>query len=158
MFYSLRVFLLVLRNFRLIAWHVELRRTFATHDGEALFRRALELSVVDLSILIFRFDIQHILHVELEEVSSARSNHARSFVNLETSASSVAHNEVVNVVICIGIASLQCKNWRIRWCIQLYNSLHGQWTVDEVWRLIVHIFHVNNHSLIVSVWKANRNL
>lgn len=54
-------------------------------------------------------------------------------------------------MIGIGITSLQREHRRIWRCIQLYNSLHRQWSIDEIWRFIVYIFHMNNDSLIIGI-------
>ena len=62
----------------------------------------------------------------------------------------------MDVVVCVGIASLEREDGRVWRCIELDNGLHGQWPVDEVRRLVIDILHLNNHALIVRVWQ-NRN-
>jgi len=57
----------------------------------------------------------------------------------------------VNVVIRIGIASLEREDGRVGWSVELDDSLHGQWPVDEIRRFIVDIFHLNDHTLVVGI-------
>lgn len=157
MSHSLRVLLLVFRNFRLVARHVELRRTFAADNREPFFGRALEFPIVNLAVLIFRLHIQHILHVELEQVSSARSDHAGSLVDFKAPTSSVTHDEVVDVVVSVGVAGLQSENRGVWWCIQLHDRLHRQGAVDEVGRFVVDIWEtneavINNDFFVIAVY------
>jgi hypothetical protein len=149
--FLLGVFFLVLGNLSLIARHVELRRPFSAHNRQSLLRRALETPIIHLAVLILSLHVQHILHIQLEQICAARPHHTRSFVHLKTPASSVANNEVVDVVIGVWIASLQCENWCVWRSVQLDHGLHGQGSVDEVGWLIVHIFHMDYDPLIVSV-------
>lgn len=64
---------------------------------------------------------------------------------------SISDEEVVDVVVRVGIASLQGEDGRVWRCIELDDGLHGQWPVDEVRRLVIDILHLNNHALIVRV-------
>lgn len=57
----------------------------------------------------------------------------------------------MDVMVGVGIASLQGKDGRIRWGIELDDGLHGQRPVDEVRRLVVDILDLDNHALIVRV-------
>ena len=64
---------------------------------------------------------------------------------------SISDEEVVDVVVRVGIASLEGEDGRVWRCIELDDGLHGQWPVDEVRRLVIDILHLNNHALIVRV-------
>jgi hypothetical protein len=57
----------------------------------------------------------------------------------------------VDVVIRIGIASLEREDGRVWRSVELDDSLHGQWPVDEIRRLIIDIFHLNDHTLVVGI-------
>lgn len=57
----------------------------------------------------------------------------------------------MDVMVRVGIASLQGEDGRVWRCIELDDGLHGQWPVDEVRRLVIDILHLNNHALIVRV-------
>lgn len=63
----------------------------------------------------------------------------------------VPHNEIVDVVVSVRVSRLQGKNGRVRGCIQLHHSLHGQRAVDEIRRFIIDIPHVNNYALVVGI-------
>ena len=64
---------------------------------------------------------------------------------------SVANEKVVNVVVRVWITSLERKDGRVGWCIELDNGLHGQWPVDEIRWFVVNIFHLNDYALVVGI-------
>jgi hypothetical protein len=68
-----------------------------------------------------------------------------------TTLTSIPDKEVMEVMIGIWIFGLKCKHSSVRRCVKLDNCLHGQRTIDEVRWLIVHIFHLDNYALVVSV-------
>lgn len=57
----------------------------------------------------------------------------------------------MDVVVCVGVSGLQRENGCVRGSIQLNDSLHWQWPIDEIRRLVVHILHMNDHALIVRI-------
>jgi len=111
--YLLRVFLLVLRNFSIIVRHIELRRSFAPDNAQSFFGGLLEFLVLQLSILILRLHVQHILHVQLEWVHSARAHNARPFIELESAPSSITDDKIVNVMVCIRVSCLKGDNEKL---------------------------------------------
>lgn len=72
-------------------------------------------------------------------------------VNISPSTSTVTDNEVMNIMVCVRVSCLKRKNWCIWWGIQLNNGLHRQWTIDEIWWLVVNVLHMDDDALIVGV-------
>lgn len=64
---------------------------------------------------------------------------------------SIADEKIVDVVVRVGVTSLQREDGRVLRCIKLDDGLHGQRPVNEVRRLIIDILHLHNHALIVRV-------
>lgn len=79
----LRVLLLVFWNFSLVTGHVELRRSLATNDGESLLGGGLEASVVQAAILVLRFDVQHVLHVQKEAIIASGAYNTGALVHFK---------------------------------------------------------------------------
>ena len=147
---DVRILLLALGYLGLVAGHVELRRTLAAHNGQPLFRGGLESSSLS-PILILCLDVENVLHVELEGLGAASADDARSLVHLEAATSSVANEEVVDVVVSVGILGLEREHPCIWGSVELDHSLHRQRPVDEVGRLIVDVFDADDHSLVVRI-------
>lgn len=101
--------------------------------------------------LIFCSNVEDILHVKLEGVGSPGADDSGSFVDLEAAAGSVSDDEVVDVVVGVGVSGLEGEHGRVGRRVQLHHRLHGQRPVDEVRRLIVHVLHVNDDALVVRV-------
>ena len=57
----------------------------------------------------------------------------------------------MNVVVRIGIASLQGEDGRVGRSVELDDGLHGQRPIDEIRRLVVDILDLDNHALIVRI-------
>ena len=58
----------------------------------------------------------------------------------------------MKVVISVGILGLESEDRGVGGSVELDHGLHGQRSVDEVGRLIIDILHLDDHSLIVSVY------
>ena len=54
-----------------------------------------------------------------------------------------------------GSLALQSEDWRVWSRVELDHGLHGQRTVDKVWRLVVHVLDMDDHSLVVRICKIN---
>lgn len=57
----------------------------------------------------------------------------------------------MDIVIGVWVPGLKGEHGGIRGSIELYHSLHGQGTVDEVRRFIIDIADVDNDPLIVGI-------
>lgn len=147
----LRVFLLILGNLRLVTGHVELGSPFATDDRQSFFRCALVTAIIYTTVLIFRLHVQHIFHIQLEQIGSASANDSGSFVHFESSSGSIPYDEIMDFVIGVRVPSLQRENRRIGRSVELNNGLHRQRPIDKVRRFIVDILDVDNYTLVVSI-------
>lgn len=65
----------------------------------------------------------------------------------------IPDDEVMYTVIGVRVSRLKGENRSVWRGVQLDHSLHGERTIDEIRRLVVHVFNVYNHSLIVRVCK-----
>lgn len=68
----------------------------------------------------------------------------------------ITDDEVVNIVVGVGITRLQREHRRVGRRVQLHHRLHRQRPVDEVGRLVVHVLHVYDHPLVVRVCKRTQ--
>ena len=57
----------------------------------------------------------------------------------------------MDVVVGVWVTGLQREDGGVGRRVELHHRLHGQRPVDEVWRLVVHVLHVDDHSLVVCV-------
>ena len=64
---------------------------------------------------------------------------------------SITDDEVVNVVVRVGVPRLQGEHWGVWRGVELDDGLHWQRPVDEERRLVVHILHMNDDALVVSI-------
>ena len=59
----------------------------------------------------------------------------------------------MQVVIRVGVLGLEREDPGVGWRVKLDDGLHGQRPVDEVGRLIIHVFHLHDDTLVVGVCK-----
>lgn len=71
---------------------------------------------------------------------------------------SIPHDKIMNVMIRVGISRLQSEHMCVWRGVELNNSLHWQWSVDEVRWLVVHVLNVYDYPLIVGVCKNDSTL
>ena len=64
---------------------------------------------------------------------------------------SVPDQEVVEVVIGVGVLGLHGEHGGVGRSVQLHHGLHGQRSVDEIGRLVVDVFHFDDDALVVSI-------
>ena len=57
----------------------------------------------------------------------------------------------MDVVVGVGIASLEREDGRVGWRVELDDGLHRQRPINEVRRFVVDILHLNNNALIVGI-------
>lgn len=62
----------------------------------------------------------------------------------------------MNVVVRVRISGLEGKDGRVGRSVELDDGLHRKRPVDEVRRLVVDIFHLDDDSLIVRICHNNR--
>ena len=82
---------------------------------------------------------------------SPRPHDSGTLVNLEPAAGAVSDEEVVEVVVGVGVLGLQREDARVGRRVELDDGLHGQRTVDEVGRLVVHVLDADDDALVVRV-------
>ena len=70
---------------------------------------------------------------------------------IEKILTSVPDQEVVEVVVGVGVLGLQGEYGGVGRSVQLHHGLHGQRSVDEVRRLVVDVFHFDDHTLVVRI-------
>ena len=70
---------------------------------------------------------------------------------IEKILTSVPDQEVVEVVGGVGVLGLQGEHGGVGRSVQLHHGLHGQRSVDEVRRLVVDVFHFDDHTLVVRI-------
>ena len=70
---------------------------------------------------------------------------------IEKILTSVPDQEVVEVVVGVGVLGLQGEHGGVGRSVQLHHGLHGQRSVDEVRRLVVDVFHFDDHTLVVRI-------
>ena len=64
---------------------------------------------------------------------------------------SVPDEEVVKVVVSVGVLGLEGEHGGVGRRVKLHHSLHGQRTVDEVGRLVIDVLHLDDDPLVVSI-------
>lgn len=67
------------------------------------------------------------------------------------SAGTVTHDEIVDVVIGVGVARLQSEHRGVGRRVQLDHGLHGKRTIDEVGRLVVDVLDVDDDALVIGI-------
>ena len=82
---------------------------------------------------------------------SPRPHDSGTLVNLEPAPGAVSDEEVVEVVVGVGVLGLQREDARVGRRVELDDGLHGQRTVDEVGRLVVHVLDADDDALVVRV-------
>lgn len=64
---------------------------------------------------------------------------------------SISYDEIMDVMVSVRVSGLQSEHRSVWRSVELYHSLHWQWSIDETRRFVVDVFDMNDDPLVVSV-------
>jgi len=125
------ILLLAFGNFSFVRRHVELRRPLSANDGESLLDGRL-VAVAHAAVVILGLDVEDVLHVKLERLLAAGSNHAGSLVDLKTPTGWKKEGKLFNIPnINTQLQLLSC------FFEQIYGCTYSVW--KETDKLLFHV-------------------